>query len=97
MMLKIALTCFLASILYYVFPHEPKFRCGIQDTIVKQAYLDGYGWLSTGVNNRGYVEQLFIHPDGRYRVIGIDNNFGSCVTESGIDWQFAMPTFPPIK
>lgn len=94
-----ALIALFLSLAYYFCPlRDPRFHCGIQDALVKQAFMDGYAWLSTAVNSRGYVEQLFLHPDGGYRVIGIDNNFHACVTESGVSWQFVLQTeFPPIK
>lgn len=89
----IALVALIASAAYAYNPlQSPRFNCAIQDELVKAAFKDGLGWLSTAVVNKGYVIQVFTNDqDGRFRVIGIDNTFHACVVMEGIDWQYVIP------
>ncbi len=92
-----SLIALFLAIAYYFCPlREPRFHCGTQEQFVEAAFRDGYGWLSTAVAYPGYVIQTFVDDrDGRFLIIGIDNDFNACIVMQGIDWQYVLPSGLP--
>lgn len=84
----------LAAVFFFLgftYPAEAQYRCGKISDVFRTTIESGYAYFSTAENGAaGLSMSLFIDPEGRWRLVGVDKDLNACVIMSGSNWQFLL-------
>lgn len=82
----------LAALLLFAVEAYPKsisFRCDPAPAVMRAALQSGFGYLATAIAEPGAVVQVYVNREGRWLMIGIDDQMRACPVAAGVNWTFA--------
>lgn len=75
----------------YAYPQEERFSCRPAKEMIVKNLADEYAYLATMITDRTVVVQIYVNlHNGKWRIIGIDNDQNACQLMQGDDFIFAM-------
>lgn len=86
--LRLSVFLFILSLSVAAYPASHNFPCAKAKDVMKLNFTDGYAYLATAIEDRGFVIQLFIKPNGDWRVVGIDDKINGCILLHGVEFTF---------